>query len=173
MADQLIGEIRVFGFDYAPPGWLFCDGSTLQVAGHEGLFGVIGTSFGHDGQATFKLPDLRGRGVVGPVLNGAPNVERGQSTVGMNIAAMPSHTHTLHASANKTVSELPGGHLPGKKSGTIASNSYIPVEPPPTLTALAPSSLAVAGSGVARENCQPYLGMTFCIALDGEWPDKP
>jgi microcystin-dependent protein len=170
MADPYIGEIRMFGGNFAPLGWTFCNGQLLAISENSALFSLIGTTYGGDGQTTFALPNLQGRLAVHQGSNGVSNRIIGQidgsETVTVNTAQMPGHTHTavgsgsgnLPSPANAFWSTDPGGNTAAynETGGSTMSG-----------TALLP-----AGGGQPHENRQPYLGVSFIIALEGIYPSQ-
>lgn len=164
MSQPYIGEIRMFGGNFAPAGWQFCDGSLLPIADNEALFNLIGTTYGGDGQTTFAVPDLRGRIPIhqGPsyqlgTAGGAPQV-----TVGA--AQMPGHTHTIVASNDSANAASPGGNVVA--AGLNALTYYSS----PPLVAMAPSATTGVGGSQPHDNMQPYLCVNFIISLFGIFP---
>jgi microcystin-dependent protein len=165
MSTPFVGEIRLFGGNFAPNGWAFCDGQLLAIADNDVLFQLIGTTFGGDGQSNFALPDLRGRV---PVHQGATFVlgaSGGQEQVTLTTAQMPAHAHPLSASAADGTSADPA-------NATFAENdarSYSGTTPTTTLHA---SSLATSGGGQPHDNRMPYLALNFIISLFGIFPSQ-
>lgn len=161
MGTPFIGEIRLFAGTFAPAGWSFCDGSLLPISGNETLFQLIGTTWGGDGQSTFRLPDLRGRVPVhagnGVVLGESFGVEQ----VTLTTSQVPAHTHALLASGQPATASSPVG------------NHFAQAEDP--LYAPAPANVSLvttttAGGGQPHDNRQPYLGLSFIISLFGIFP---
>ena len=177
MSSPFIGQIMVFPGNYAPGGWAVCDGSLLAAADYPELFEVIGTTYGGDGQ-TFALPDLRGRVPIAVGQGrGLPSYslgqKAGQETVTLTIAQLPPHSHRVMAAdtpgdsdtpANTTVLSALGGQA---AAGEYATPAYAP---PRTQTALNAASVGSAGGSRPHNNLQPYLAITFCIALGGTMP---
>lgn len=166
MSQPFLGEIRMFGGNYAPNGWAFCNGALLAISQFDALYSLIGTTYGGDGVTTFALPDLRGRLPVhqGPafVLGQAGGVE----TVTLTSATLPSHSHLVAAStAVGTQSGPQGGVL---AQSTVAALYYEDL----TNVTLDPSSITSAGGNQPHDNFQPYLCIAFIMALFGVYPSQ-
>jgi len=172
MADPFTGEIRAFGFNFAPQNWAFCDGALFPVQQNPPLFSILGINYGGNGTTNFNLPNLQGRAVIGAMDNQVNNPE-GEVSVALAQDEMPAHTHTLKAALNLSKSAAPAGHLLSKFKPN--ANSYVsyPDSPMPTLTTLAPAAVSSIGGSQAHENRQPYQVMNFCICLYGDWPTRP
>ncbi|RKP47419.1 phage tail protein [Trinickia fusca] len=165
MADQFLGEIRIFGFNYAPADWAFCDGQLMPIEQNRKLFSVLGVTYGGNGVDNFALPDLRGRAAMAPDAGGLNNPQ-GADTVQLSADQMPAHTHTLYADYLRPHSSAPDGRLPAHSSEAnncafIATGTT----PGPTITQLSPLAVGTFGESLPHENRQPYLGLNFCIAL--------
>jgi microcystin-dependent protein len=170
MAEPFLGEIRMFGGNFAPLGWAFCSGQLMAISEFDALFNLIGTTYGGDGQTTFALPDLRGRFALHQGSNGTSNriigETTGTETVTLNASQMPGHTHTavgsgagnLASPANAFWSTDPGGNTAAYNEAGGGGMSG--------------SALLPAGSGQPHENRQPYLGVSFIIALEGIFPSQ-
>ena len=175
MSEPFVGEIRMFGFNRVPSGWLACNGALVSIAEYEVLFVLIGTTCGGDGQNTFAVPDLRGRLPLhmgqGPGLsNRALGAVSGSESVTLTLPQMPAHTHALSlASAVATLEAPVATALPGAVSG---ETFY--VTDTNGATALAMEALAVTSSGgnQAHENCMPTLTVQYCIAWAGIFPQQ-
>jgi len=169
--DSYIGEIRMFGGNFAPNGWAFCDGMLYQIAGNEALFSLIGTSYGGDGQQTFALPDLRSRV---PMHMGTSNSgsaygigqKGGVETVTLTTAQMPSHSHAFLVTTAVGTDVNPGGDLLANSQGP---SPYIEEDPDVNLS---PGMLSPVGGSQPHDNRQPYLGINFIIALTGIYPPR-
>ena len=164
MADPFIGEIRLVSWNYPPRGWAFCDGATLSISTNQALFALIGTTYGGDGRTTFKLPDFRGRVPVSAAPNTPIGTAAGEETHALSVAETPPHTHTLQGTANA------GGNLlaPNAWLGPIAKGYAAS----PAQSNLIPGSVSQAGSTTPHENRQPYLCLSFAIALNGIFPSR-
>jgi microcystin-dependent protein len=171
MGQPYIGEIRMFGGNFAPAGWAFCNGQTLPISENDALFTLIGTMYGGDGAETFNLPDLQGRVPVhfgtGPDGNTYQQGEKaGVETVTLSTQQIPVHNHALVASGTSAQSPQP-------QSGVLAQ--AITVQPYITGTgevALAPASVTPVGGSQPHDNRQPYLCISFIIALFGIFPHQ-
>jgi microcystin-dependent protein len=171
MADPFVAEIRIFPFNFAPKGWAWCDGQLMPLSQNTALFSLLGTTYGGDGKSNFALPDIQGRAVMhqgqGPGLSDHFLGETGGSeTVTLLESEMPSHPHIMNASEADGVERGPGGQL---LATGIAISQY---QAPPTLTTLAPTTVAPAGGDQPHNNMQPYLTFYFSIALQGVFPPR-
>jgi microcystin-dependent protein len=172
MSDPFIAEVRIVGFNFAPRGWAFCNGQLLPITQNTALFSLLGTNYGGNGTTTFALPNLQGRSPMhagqGPGLSERTLGESGGSAAVTLVASqVPAHTHALQASATAST---------GTPSGTVAlaSNAGASIYRSPTgQVAMADAALAPAGSGLPHNNRQPYLAMSFIIALQGIFPPRP
>lgn len=171
MSDQFLGEIRVFGFDFAPLDWAACDGAVMPITQNTALFSLLGNNYGGNGSTTFGLPDLRGRAAMGPV-NSVLNDAQGASTVTLTINETPQHAHNAFGDNARAASPTAAGRLPSRFMAA-SNQSFIPTTSSPALTTLSPQAVGVAGGSEPHENMQPYLAMNFCIALQGAWPTRP
>jgi len=167
MAEPFLSEIRIMSFVFAPRGWALCNGQLLPINQNQALFSLLGTTFGGDGRVNFALPDLRGRTPI-HVGSGHPLGERGgEQAHTLSIAELPTHTHVLNgSSANATVfnpTTNPGGLVYGQAPQTIYG-------PPNPAVAMNPASVANTGGSQAHLNMQPFLTLSFCIALQGIFP---
>ena len=162
MAEPFLSEIRIMSFVFAPKGWALCNGQLLPIAQNQGLFSLLGTTFGGDGRVNFALPDYRSRI---PIHVGSGHVlgERGgEPAHTLSISELPTHTHVLQAQPN-TGSQLPAvGALLSQ-----ASNVYRTAD---NVIALNPGSIANVGGSQPHLNMQPFLTLSFCIALQGIFP---
>jgi len=162
MAEPFLSEIRIMSFEFAPKGWALCDGQLLPINQNQGLFSLLGTTFGGDGRVTFGLPDLRGRAPL-HVGSGHTLGERGgEQAHTLSIAELPTHTHAVTASNDNADNPIPtNAVLAG------ANNVYTAAV---NLTSLAPGALANVGGSQAHLNMQPFLVLNLCIALQGIFP---
>jgi microcystin-dependent protein len=175
MSDPYIGEIRMVGFNFAPVGWLACDGSLLPIAQYEVLFTLIGTTYGGDGETTFALPDLRGRIPLhqgtGPGLSPRALGEMGGSEiVSLVPAQLPAHGHALQATTAAADSTSPGpARLPAAVSG---DTFYVDDLDGASPLGMADPSTTPAGGGQPHENLMPTQTVQFCIAYEGVFPSQ-
>lgn len=168
MATPYIGEIRLFAGTYAPQGWALCDGQLLSIADHDALFALIGTIYGGDGQASFALPDLRGRVPVhqgaGPGLTPRSIGEQGGSeTVTLSATHLPVHTHALLASTDTAGLTTPGG-------ARLATTSVASYDTAPATTAMAAAAVSSAGGSQPHDNMAPTVALSYIISLYGIFP---
>ena len=165
MAEPFLSEIRLMSFSFPPKGWALCNGQLLPINQNQGLFSLLGTTFGGDGRVNFALPDLRGRVPV-HVGGGHSLGERGgEQAHTISIAELPTHDHQLRAS--------PAAGNAGAPSNSVVPASAAPAAvygPPESLTALRAGSIANVGGSQAHLNMQPFLTLSFCIALQGIFP---
>jgi len=168
MSQPYVGEIRMGGWNFAPAGWAFCDGSLMAISQNDVLFTLIGTTYGGDGVNTFQLPDLRGRLPVHQgSYQGLPYVIgqlAGTETVTLNANQIPIHNHALEGSAWGAVSTDPTGQ-------TFAASS-VDVYVPPTLPASMNNSTTSTGGNQPHDNYMPYLCISFVISLFGVFPSQ-
>jgi microcystin-dependent protein len=166
VAEPFLSEIRLMSFVFAPKGWALCNGQLMPINQNQALFSLLGTTFGGNGQTTFALPDLRARTPI-HVGNGHTLGELGgEQAHTLSIAEMPAHTHVLSASAQ------PGNAVnPAAQSSVLASPLNLTYRAPDAaLTTLAPGSVTNVGGSQAHLNMQPFLVLSFCIALQGIFP---
>lgn len=171
MSDPFVGEIRMFGFGFAPQGWAACNGQLLPIDQNQALFSLLGTTYGGDGRTTFALPDMQSRVPVGqgqgPGLSSyAEGQAGGAETVTLAAAQMPGHTHPVKASSGAADSSQPGGRALAR------SASHIYTAKPDASTVMNADMLGDAGGSQPHENTQPYLAVNFCIALAGIFPAR-
>lgn len=166
MAQPYVGEIRMFAGNYAPSGWMFCEGQLLPISEYETLFALIGTTYGGDGQATFAIPDLRGRIPIhfgsGFVLSESGGAEQ----VTLTVPQMPAHSHPLMASTQNAISAQPANSVLGQPTSI---DTYRVAAPN---TGLAATSIGSVGGSQPHENRQPYLCVSFIISLFGIFPSQ-
>lgn len=178
MAEPFIGEIKIWANAYPPRDWAYCDGQQCAISQLSALFAVIGTTFGGDGRVNFCLPNLQGRTPMGP--GAGPGLTRrylgqgvGEADVALTPAEIPEHTHTVYA--NKEIAKNPGPD--GNAFAAIGVDESKAVNvyhaPDANLVSMAPEMAQAAGGTAGHENRQPYLGICFCIALDGLFPQRP
>jgi microcystin-dependent protein len=176
MTTPYIGEIQLFGFNFAPYGWAQCQGQTMPIAQFSTLYALLGVQYGGNGTSNFQLPNFTNRAPAaqgaGPGLTPRTVGETvGENGVALLVTQMPAHTHgvTLFNQADNA-----------KRTGVPGANNYLsnphnastkPYGPPPGNTLLAPQTLGVTGGSQSHENRQPYLALNFCLALEGTYPD--
>jgi len=168
VSEPYIGEIRMFGGNFAPAGWMFCAGQLLPISENDALFTLIGTTYGGDGEQTFGLPDLQGRVPIqmGTGSSGVNHViaeMSGAEAVTLTTNQIPSHNHVVGA-ANGATGTTPSGAVPG--AVTAAARYY--VGPPSSIVTMANSGLV--GGNQPHENMAPFLCVSFIISLFGIYP---
>ncbi|TPI48130.1 phage tail protein [Mesorhizobium sp. B2-9-1] len=168
MAQPYVGEIRMFAGNFAPAGWMFCEGQLLPISENETLFQLIGTTYGGDGQSTFALPDLRGRLPLHQG-NGFILAETGGAEqITLTIQQIPAHSHTMLASTQTGTGNNPGGNVLDQVTGTIAM--YIDGQAPDG--PMAATMMSAVGGNQPHDNFQPYLCVNFIISLFGIFPSQ-
>jgi microcystin-dependent protein len=168
MGQPYIGEIRMFGGNFAPAGWALCDGQLLSISENDALFNLIGTTYGGDGESTFALPDLRGRVPVHEGSGYVPGQTAGVEEVTLTVGQIPPHNHGLMGSANNATTTSPTGNVPGT-SAEVTVFPYGKDNPP---TTLATQSVSSAGGSQPHDNFQPYICVNFIISLFGVYPTQ-
>lgn len=164
MSDAYLGEIRMFGGNYAPQDWALCDGSTLSIAANQALFSLLGTSYGGDGISTFALPDLRGRAPMHKAPGYPLGQQAGSETVTLTTENLPVHSHTPMAQgANGPASSPANAVWAGNSDFSVFSSAT-----PDTL--FNPAAIQPTGKGQAHDNMMPYVGINFIIATAGIYP---
>jgi len=166
MAQPYVGEIRMFAGNFAPAGWMFCEGQLVPISENETLFNLIGTMYGGDGESTFALPDLRGR-VPMHFGGGFTQAETGGvEQVTLTVSQIPAHTHALLASTAPASTNSPQGNVTAEQP---TLNLYIQDTPS---SPLSPNSVGPVGGSQPHNNFQPYLCINFIISLFGIFPSQ-
>lgn len=169
--EPFIGEIMLFAGNFPPQGYADCNGQLMSIAQNTALFSILGTMYGGNGMSTFGLPDLRGRVPIhvgqGP---GLSDYNQGQTggveSVTLLETQMPAHTHAARADVGNGTTSSPNGALPARDpAGTPAYGAA-------TTGALSPSAIAITGGNQPHENRPPFLGIRYCIALEGIFPPR-
>jgi microcystin-dependent protein len=165
MAEPFLSEIRLMSFGFPPKGWALSNGQLLPINQNQALFSLLGTTFGGDGRVNFGLPDLQGRAPIhvgGAFPLGALGGEQGHT---LAASELPTHTHTANGSNTNGTAIVPAGNL---LAAPAPNQLYI--APDNNLTALGAGTLATVGGSQAHPNMQPFLTLSFCIALQGIFP---
>jgi microcystin-dependent protein len=163
MSEPFLSEIRIMSFNFAPKGWALCNGQLLPINQNQALFSLLGTTYGGNGQTTFALPDLRGSAPM-HVGSGHTLGERsGQETHTLVQQEQPAHKHLVGV-VNSNADAGPTGHV------LAAANALY--QPAPANTQLAPSTISTVGNGQPHANQQPFLTLSFAIALQGIFPSQ-
>ncbi|PZX17836.1 microcystin-dependent protein [Breznakibacter xylanolyticus] len=175
MEDAFVGSIVLFAGNFAPEGWLFCDGQLLPVNQYQTLYAVIGVTYGGDGRNTFALPDLRGRVPAGPrqgtgltLIN--LGVKTGTNTNTLTTAQLPAHNHPLNANASATgrnIVATPQNNYPAPNQDT--SGNYAAT----TDVQMNAQAIGATGTGAPVNNMQPTLGLNYIICWQGLFPVRP
>jgi len=173
MADPFVAEIRIFPFNFPPTGWAFCNGQLMPISQNTALFSLLGTTYGGDGKTTFALPNLQGNASMhwgqGPGLSNHDLGEAGgNETVTLLESEMPAHSHSVLAQSVP----LGGVTTPAGNSLTRPASGNLYDATAPTVVQMAPQALQPAGGSQAHNNLQPYLTLSFCIALQGVFPPR-
>ncbi|WP_457150723.1 phage tail protein [Mesorhizobium sp. P5_C1] len=163
MSEPFLSEIRIMSFVFAPKGWALCNGQLLPINQNQALFSLLGTTFGGDGRVNFALPNYQGRTPI-HVGSGHTLGERGgEPAHTLSISELPTHTHMINANSNPGGVANPNGAIltkaPANTYGTATQ-----------LVAMAPASVSNTGGSQAHINMQPFLTLSFCIALQGIFP---
>jgi microcystin-dependent protein len=159
----------MFAGNFAPAGWMFCEGQLLPISEYETLFNLIGTTYGGDGQSTFALPDLRGRLPLHQG-NGFTLAETGGAEeITLTVAQIPSHTHAFLATTNSAAFTTPNNT---ETLGVAALATITPYGTDAPKTALSPQSISSTGGSQPHTNFQPYLCIDFIISLFGIFPSQ-
>ena len=173
MSDPFVAEIRMFAGNFAPRGWALCNGQILPISQNTALFSLLGTTYGGNGQSTFALPDLQGRAPMhagsGPGLS--PHFlgeEAGVDSVTLLTSEMPSHSHLLLGTNARAGVGSPDGNTLNR---SVGENAYQTTSTS-SLVAMAPAMVAPVGGNLPHNNRQPYLTVTFIIALQGIYPPR-
>jgi microcystin-dependent protein len=166
MAQPYVGEIRMFAGNFAPAGWMFCEGQLLPISEYETLFNLIGTTYGGDGQSTFALPDLRGRVPIHQG-NGFTLAETGGvEDVTLTVSQIPAHSHPCLASTN-------AGNAASVLGNVTAQNASVTIyRAQPPNEAMDPRAVGSTGGSQPHSNFQPYLCVDFIISLFGIFPSQ-
>ncbi|MCX6921986.1 MAG: tail fiber protein [Verrucomicrobia bacterium] len=173
MASPFLGEIRMFGGNFAPRGWAFCNGQIMSISQNTALFSLLGTTYGGNGTTTFALPNLQSRVPIhwGTGAGLSPYVigqQAGQENVTLLQSQMPAHTHSLNAVTSGGNQAGPTGNFPAVEStGTSLNYSSGPAN-----TTMNPTAVANAGQSLPVPVVQPYLAVSFIIALAGIFPSR-
>lgn len=180
MTEPYLGEIRMFGFNFAPRNWAQCNGELLAIEQNQSLYSILGTTYGGDGRTTFALPDLRGRV---PIHKGNSNTtgstilslgtKDGVESNTITEAQMPAHTHTMRGTSDAALSSDNGGNDPTSRVlATSTTAIYTSDTSTANLTSLNAITVDANAGGQSIDNMQPFLAVEFCIALVGTFPPR-
>ena len=170
MAEPFLSEIRIMSFGFAPKGWALCNGQLLPINQNQALFSLLGTTYGGDGRVNFALPNLQGRTPIHTGSSHTLGEGGGEPAHTLSIAELSTHTHVANATSDPhTISPENYQPVPNDALFAVVNNLYTT---PANLTSLLPATLANVGGGQAHLNMQPFLTLSFCIALQGIFPSQ-
>jgi microcystin-dependent protein len=165
MSEPFLSEVKIMSFNFPPKGWALCNGQLLPINQNQALFALLGTTYGGNGQTTFALPNLRGQVPIS-VGNGHTLGEKGgQNAHTITIQEMPQHIHIAQGTNDAASTNLVAGNL----LASVSSKMYIS---PTSLVAMSPTEITSVGGSQPHTNQQPYLVLSFCIALQGIFPSQ-
>jgi len=164
MAEPFLGEIRIMSFNFPPKGWALCNGQLLPINQNQPLFALFGTTYGGDGRVNFALPNLQGQTPIHIGGGFSQGQTGGEQSHTLSSAEMPAHAHVAQGTTSNADQPIPTGNLLG-----AANNMYTGANAG-NLTPLEPSSISALGGSQAHQNMQPYLTLSFCVALQGIFP---
>jgi microcystin-dependent protein len=173
MSSPFVAEIRIFAGNFAPTGWATCDGQLLPISQNTALFSLLGTTYGGDGKTTFGLPNLQGNAPMmwgqGPGLSLRDIGEQGgEPSVTLIISEMPSHAHSFNGLTAPAASRDPtNAQLARSRNGNVYQTDATTGQ-----VIMAPQAIGIAGGSLPHNNMQPYLALTFIIALQGIFPPR-
>jgi len=174
MSDPYLGEVRIFGFNFAPRGWALCNGQLLSVSANSALFSLLGTNYGGNGTTTFALPNFQGSVAMGQG-NGAGlqsysvGESGGSQTVTLLTPAMPMHTHTLQGRQGRG---LTAHANPGAGDALITSSGGDAYASGNPNAQMSPLAMGLTGGSQPHNNAMPSLVLSYCIALTGVYPSR-
>jgi len=164
MAEPFLSEIRIMSFNFAPKGWALCNGQLMPINQNQALFSLLGTTYGGDGRVNFALPNLQGNVPIHMGSGFTLGEKGGEQGHTLSIAELPTHVHVANGTNANGSGAVPGGALLGAFNNAYAQ--------PANLTALNPGTIGNVGGSQAHLNMQPFLVLTFCIALQGIFPSQ-
>jgi len=164
MSEPFLAEIRLMSFNFAPKGWAMCNGQFLPINQNQALFALLGTTFGGNGQTTFALPDFRNKVPIHVGSGFTLGQAGGEQAHTLTQAEMPQHLHQVMASTLDASADTPANTLVLAKAGLDVYHA------PTNLVAMEPGIVGNVGGSQAHLNMQPFLTITFCIALQGIFP---
>jgi microcystin-dependent protein len=167
MASPFLAEIRIMSFVFPPKGWSLCNGQLLPINQNQALFSLMGTTYGGDGRVTFGLPNLQGRTPMHMGSGHTLGEVAGQQSVTLTIPQMPTHTHSAIATNVAAAAGNPS------TARTLSQSNGAPLYAAPSnLVAMASNSIGNIGGSTAHQNMQPFLTLSFCVALQGIFPSQ-
>ena len=166
MAEPFLSEIRIMSFNFAPKGWALCNGQLLPINQNQALFSLLGTTYGGDGRVNFALPNLQGSVPIHEGSGFTLGEKGGEQNHTLSISEIPTHTHVASGSSAQGNAAVPTNAL----LASPLNLSYRPQDN--STTTLIPATVANAGGSQPHQNMQPFLTLTFCIALQGIFPSQ-
>ena len=167
MSEPFLSEIRIMSFGFAPKGWALCNGQLLPINQNQALFSLLGTTYGGDGRVNFGLPNFQGRTPMHVGNSFVLGQRGGEQSHTLSIPEMPIHPHFVKASTMTTgTTNIPAGNV---LTNSSPNNIYGPGQ---NGTPVAPATIGNIGGSQAHENMQPFLTLSFCIALQGIFPSQ-
>lgn len=169
MSSPYLSEIRIFSFNFAPSGWVMCNGQLLSISANQALFALVGTTYGGNGMTTFGVPNLQGRIPLHQGGGFTVGQTGGQETVTLTTSQMPAHVHQVQADAaigDATSFNASGSYLANTAPAPLYSSGSS------NMVAMAPEMVSSVGSGQAHENRQPFLTLNYCMAVQGIFPSR-
>jgi microcystin-dependent protein len=167
MAEPFLSEIRIMSFGFPPKGWALCDGQLLPINQNQGLFSLLGTTYGGDGRVNFGLPNLQGRAPIHMGSGHTLGERGGEQAHTLSIAEIPTHVHALNGTNVAGAQPIPASAIPAEDT---TATPYLPADN--DLAAMTAASILSTGGGQAHLNMQPYLVLNFSIALQGIFPSQ-
>ncbi|ARU60748.1 phage tail protein [Tumebacillus avium] len=164
MSEPFVGEVRLFANNYAPRGWMFCEGQILQINQNQALYSLLGNVYGGDGVTTFALPDYRGRVPIHVSPTIPLGTSQGEAAHTLTVNEMPQHTHQVSAASANAADPSP--------SGGVWSSQLNGYSPAAQLVAMDVEAIGVTGGSQPHENMQPYLVLNYAIAIQGIFPSR-
>ena len=165
MAEPFLSEIRLMSFGFAPKGWALCDGQLLPINQNQALFSLLGTTYGGDGRVNFGLPDLRGRTPIHMGQGHTLGERGGEQAHTLSISELPTHIHSAQGTSTVGASAPPLNNI-------LANTPALIYDGPANLTSLQPGTIGNTGGSQAHLNMQPFLTLSFYIALQGIFPSQ-
>lgn len=164
MAEPFLAEIRVFSFSFPPKGWALCNGQLLLINQNQGLFSLLGTTYGGNGQTNFALPNLQAR--IPFHMGGGMTLGQtgGSESHTLSVSELPAHTHAVNCGTSPAGSANPSGNFFGGGGQSVYSNT--------ANTAMSPNCVVATGGSQPHVNSPPSLVLSFCIALQGIFPSQ-
>ncbi len=169
MSEPFLAQISIMSFNFAPRGWAFCDGQMLPISQNQSLYSLLGTTYGGDGRTTFALPDLRGCSPMHKNNEHRLGQKSGSETVTLSTAQIAAHSHSLKASSVEANNRNIADNILSKAT---PDTDQLYASPSSNNTTLRSDSITASGGEQAHNNMQPFLTLSYCIALQGLFPSR-